>query len=100
MPLVVCTRMTACGGSALDGLRDGCCTDRQRRLVLHEGEVMGENILPDLGIQQALTGNQGIHRPEEYSCTAACGHWCILYPAHIGLIEIDCPEKQGYTNRL
>ena len=27
---------------------------------------MGENVLPDLGIQQALPGNHGINRTEQY----------------------------------
>ena len=49
------------GGSALYVLRDRRCADRQRDFVVYEGELMGENILPHLGIQEALTGNQGIH---------------------------------------
>src|SRR5262245_12058706 len=67
MPLVVCTCMTALGGSALDGLRDGGCADRQRDLVVYEGKPMAENVLPDLGIQQALTGNQGIYGTQEHA---------------------------------
>src|SRR5262245_49591646 len=35
-----------------------------------------------------------------YECTAACGHWCLLYPAHPGLVEMDCTEKQSHTNKL
>ena len=51
-------------GSALYFFRDRRCADRQRHLVIDERELMGENILPDLGIQEALTGNQGIYRTE------------------------------------
>ena len=38
------------GGSALYCFRDRRCADRQRYFVVYEGELMGENILPDLGI--------------------------------------------------
>ena len=35
--------------------------DRQRHLVIDEGEFVGENILPDVGIQEAFTGHQNIN---------------------------------------
>src|SRR5262245_25056176 len=54
------------GGSALYVLRDRRCADRQRDLVVYEGELMGENVLSHLGIQEALTSNQGLYRTEQY----------------------------------
>ena len=53
------------GGSTRYVLRDRRCADCHRDLVVYEGELMGENILPHLGIQEALTGNQGVHRTQE-----------------------------------
>src|SRR5215813_13292112 len=37
---------------------------------------------------------RGKENSYEYECTAACGHWGLLYPARLGRVEIDCPEKQ------
>src|SRR4029450_4156380 len=54
------------GGSALDCFRDRRCANRQRDLVVYEGKLMAEYILPDLGIQEALAGNQGINRTKEH----------------------------------
>lgn len=45
-------------------LRDRRCADCQRDLIIDAGELMGENVLPHLGIQEAFTGNQGINRTE------------------------------------
>src|ERR1700704_2032220 len=44
------------GGSALYFFGDRRCANRQRHLVIDEGELMGENILPHLGIQEVLAG--------------------------------------------
>jgi hypothetical protein len=51
---------TGSGDSALYFFGDRRCADRQRHLVIDEGKLMGENVLPHLGIQQALTSNQSI----------------------------------------
>jgi hypothetical protein len=64
LPLVVRTCIAGSGDSALYCFGDRRCANRQRHLVIDEGELMGENILPDLGIQEALTSNQSIHRTE------------------------------------
>src|SRR5919198_1061595 len=42
-------------GSALDCFRDRRCANRQRHFVIDEGKLMGENVLPHLGIQESLT---------------------------------------------
>jgi hypothetical protein len=54
-------------GSTLYCFGNRRCADRQRDLVVYKGKLMGEDILPDLGIQEALTGNQGIHGTQEHS---------------------------------
>ncbi len=58
------TCIAGSGGSALYFFRDRRCADRQGDPVIDEGELMGENILPDMGIQEVFAGNQGIYRPE------------------------------------
>src|SRR5262249_26860254 len=59
--------------------------------------------LPSLSL---LGGGYQSERGKENSCgneSAACWHWCLLYPAHPGLhpglVEIDCPEKHSHTNK-
>jgi hypothetical protein len=47
-------------GSALYVLRDRGCANRQCDPVADEGEIMLENILPDMGIQEVLAGDQSI----------------------------------------
>ena len=55
------------GDSALYCFGDRRCTDRQRDLVIDEGEIMLENILPDMGIQEVLAGDQSIDGTQEHS---------------------------------
>ena len=43
---------------------------------------MGENILSDVGIQEALTGNQGIHRTEQYPHIFAAQLWRQILQEH------------------
>jgi hypothetical protein len=61
------TCIAGSGGSALYFFGDRRCANRQRDPVVYEGELMSENILPDLGIQETFTGNQGIHGAQEHS---------------------------------
>jgi len=62
MPLVVRHPLTALWGwwSTLDFLRDGCCADRQRHLVIDEGEFRGWEYTPWRGD----TG--GVYGPSAY----------------------------------
>jgi hypothetical protein len=53
------------GGSALYVLRDRGCANRQCDPVADEGEIMLENILPDMGIQEVLAGDQSIDGTKE-----------------------------------
>ena len=75
---------------------------------------MGENILPDLGIQHALAGNQGIYRTEQYPhvfTTELWGQALQKHPLHMRLFFVweerdiprhhcdgnDCLEAMWFT---
>src|SRR5262249_42864799 len=67
LPVSLYIPLAGSGGSALYVFRDRCCANRQRDLVVYERKLMGENVLSDLGIQQALTGNEGIYGTQEHA---------------------------------
>ena len=65
---------------------------------------MGEYILPDLGIQEALTGNQGIHGAQEHAHifpAQRCRQTLQKHPLYMGLFfvreerDIPCHHRNG-----
>ena len=66
---------------------------------------MGENVLPDMGIQEALTGNQGIYGTQEHShifATHLWGQTLQEHPLDMGLFfvreERDIPCHHRYRD--
>ena len=43
---------------------------------------MAENVLPDLGIQEALTGNQGVNRTQEHPDVFSAQLWGQTFQEH------------------
>src|SRR5467141_2390965 len=58
------TCIAGSGGPSLYFFRDRRCTDCQGNRVVCEGEIMRENIFPDMGIQVIFASNQRIYRAE------------------------------------
>src|SRR5215467_7635153 len=56
--------------------------------------------LPSLSL---LGGGYQSERGKENSCgyefATACGHWCLLYPAHPSRVEMHCPAEHSHTNK-